>query len=131
MVFTPENVVKGYSMVWGQRTVSRCGWLIHGPYSVYNHPQSNSTPLKGMFKLPLFSDCCFDEMVLRRALIRRMDDPKKATSIYDFTAKDIDGNEVLISQNQTNENLTFSGELVKIQGTCLCHCQCSLQVRKD
>lgn len=29
-----------------------------------------------------------------RALTRRMDDPKKATSIYDFTAKDIDGNEV-------------------------------------
>ena len=24
----------------------------------------------------------------------RMDDPKKASSIYDFTAKDIDGNEV-------------------------------------
>ena len=24
-----------------------------------------------------------------------MDDPKKATSIYDFTANDIDGNEVL------------------------------------
>ena len=68
---------------------------------------SNSTSLKGMFKLPLFSDRCFDQMVLCRALIRRMDDPKKATSIYDFTAKDIDGNEVLISQNQTNENLTF------------------------
>ena len=33
-----------------------------------------------------------------RALTRqkRMDDPKKATSIYDFTAKDIDGNEVFI-----------------------------------
>ena len=25
---------------------------------------------------------------------RTMDDPKKASSIYDFTAKDIDGNEV-------------------------------------
>ena len=33
-------------------------------------------------------------MVLCRALTRTMDDPKKATSIYDFTAKDIDGNEV-------------------------------------
>jgi len=27
-----------------------------------------------------------------------MDDPKKATSIYDFTAKDIDGNEVSLSK---------------------------------
>ena len=28
-----------------------------------------------------------------------MDDPKKASSIYDFTAKDIDGNEVSIDQS--------------------------------
>jgi len=27
-----------------------------------------------------------------------MDDPKKATSIYDFTANDIDGNEVSLSK---------------------------------
>ena len=79
-------------------------------------------------------------MVLCRALTRTMDDPKKATSIYDFTAKDIDGNEVKSQNetqkimkkkiNQSKQNL-FLGESVKIQGTRLCHRQCGLKVRKD
>ena len=33
-----------------------------------------------------------------------MDDPKKATSIYDFTANDIDGNEVLKCNFEPIEN---------------------------
>ena len=60
-----------------------------------------------------------------------MDDPKKATSIYDFTAKDIDGNEVSPSNVKLINVFFLSGEPLKIQGTCLCHRQCGLQVRKD
>ena len=48
-----------------------------------------------------------------------MDDPKKATSIYDFTAKDIDGNEVLKSHNKTlkiKTNTFFKVSLSKYKG---------------
>ena len=60
-------------------------------------------------------------------------DPKKAQSIYEFSAKYIDGNDVsfvMINRRQHTE-IWCSGQPREVQGPCVCDSERGHQVRQD
>ena len=58
-------------------------------------------------------------------------DPKKAASIYEFSAKDIDGNEVSLARINIVMIIHSQGEPREVQGSCVCDRERGHQVRKD